>query len=339
MGRFRTIGVLNIIYFKEISMSVSRFCSVAGLGLFIAALAFAGGKKETYPAEINISFVESPFNLQIMVMKEKGMLEKAFSSKNVTVKWHTITSGAQQTQAMAAGSLDIASVINSTSLILANAAGNRVEAAAVVSRPKHTFAFLTGPEGPRTIKELKGKTVAGPKGTVLHQMLIAALVSEGMSAGDVNFIQMDLPDARAALLSGKVDGALQAAALIIRDQEAGMRVLFTADGYVTPLLLTAVRPDFAKKYPELLQIYLDTQKEAYSWIMSNTSEAVKIGSRIQGISEADGMKLYEWSGMALSLEQSDLPALEADVDFLFGQDMITRKVNPADFILPAAYGK
>jgi ABC-type nitrate/sulfonate/bicarbonate transport system substrate-binding protein len=311
----------------------------AVLGLAVSAPAFSRPQRESYPGEVNISFVESPFNLQIMVMKERGLLEKAFAEKNVAIKWHTITSGAQQTQAMAAGSLDIASVVNSTSLILANAAGNRVEAAAVVSRPKQSFALLTGPDGPRTVRELRGKTVAGPKGTVLHQTLIAALVAEGMSANDVNFIQMDLPDARSALLSGNVDGALQAAALIIRDLEAGMRVLFTADGYVTPLLLSAVRPDFAKKYPELLQIYLDTQKEAYSWILANTAEAVAIGSRIQQISEEDGMRLYGWSGMASVLEQSDLPALEADVNFLFEQDMIAQKINVADFILPAAFGR
>ena len=325
-------------------MRFSKFCVFTVFVLSVSATAFAGGKKAVspkgvYPEAVNISFVESPFNLQIIVMKEKGMLEKAFAEKNVKVNWHTITSGAQQTQAMAASSLDIASVVNSTSLIMANAAGNRVEVAAVVSRPKQTFALMTGPEGPKTVRELKGKTVAGPKGTVLHQMLIAALVSEGMSASDVNFIQMELPDARAALLSGRVDGALQAAALIIRDQEAGMNILFTADGYVTPLLLSAVRPDFAKNYPELLQIYLDTQREAYSWILANTAEAVAIGSRVQNVSEADGMKLYTWSGMASTLEQSDLPALAADVNFLFENDMITQKVDPNDFILSAAYGK
>jgi ABC-type nitrate/sulfonate/bicarbonate transport system substrate-binding protein len=310
---------------------------IAVLGLLVSSLAFARAAREGYPREVNISFVESPFNLQIMVMKEQGLLERAFAPKNVAVKWHTITSGAQQTQAMAAGSLDIASVVNSTSLILANAAGNRVEAAAVVSRPKQTFALLTGPGGPQSVRELRGKTVAGPKGTVLHQMLIAALAAEGMSAADLNFIQMDLPDARAALLSGNVDGALQAAALIIRDQEAGMRVLFTADSYVIPLLLSAVRPAFARNYPDLLQIYLDTQKEAYEWILANTAEAVAIGSRIQQISAADGTRLYEWSGMASVLEQGDLPALEADVNFLFEQGMITQRINPADFILPAAF--
>jgi NitT/TauT family transport system substrate-binding protein/sulfonate transport system substrate-binding protein len=240
---------------------------------------------------------------------------------------------------MAAGSLDIASVINSTSVILANAAGNPVEIAAIVSRPRESFALLTGPDGPRSVRELRGKTVAGPKGTVLHQMLIAALAAEGMKGSDVNFIQMGLPEARTALLSAQIDGALQAASLIIRDREAGMRVLFTADGYLTPLLLTAVRPAFAEQYPELLRIYLDVQKEAYDWILAHTAEAVAIGSRYQQISEEDGMRLYEWNGMAAVLEQSDIQALEEDVGFLLEQGMISQRVHPGEFILPSAFNK
>jgi len=116
-----------------------------------------------------------------------------------------------------------------------------------------------------------------------------------------------------------------------------MKVLFTADGYLTPLLLTAVRPDFAKKYPELLQIYLDVQKETAKWIRENTNEAVAIGSRMQKVSEADGQNLYGWSGMTDTLEQSDIPALEGDVQFLLEQKMIVQSVNPRDFILPAAF--
>jgi ABC-type nitrate/sulfonate/bicarbonate transport system substrate-binding protein len=306
--------------------------------LMISFAIFANGKSE-YPTEINISYVESPFNIQIMVMKEKGLLEAAFAEKNIAVKWHNINSGADQTQAMAAGSLDIASVINSTSVILANAAENRVEIAAVVSRPRKSFALLTGPNGPRSVKELKGKTIAGPKGTVLHQMLIAALVSEGMSASDIQFIQMGLPEARTALLSGQIDGALQAASLIIRGEEAGLKTLFTADGYLTPLLLTAVRPAFAKQYPELLDLYLDVQKKAYTWIQANTAEAIAIGSRYQQISDADGAKLYQWGGMADVLEASDGEALKADVAFLLREKMITRSVDPQDFILKSAYAK
>jgi NitT/TauT family transport system substrate-binding protein/sulfonate transport system substrate-binding protein len=309
--------------------------------LLLAAPLFAGPAQEKpgYPGVINISYVESPFNLQIMVMKERRMLENAFAAKGIEVRWHDINSGADQTQAMAAGSLDIASVINSTSVILANAAGNLVEIAALVSRPKQSFALMVNKNGPRSVAELKGKTVAGPKGTVLHQMLIAALVKEGINPADVNFIQMGLPEARAALLSGQIDGALQAASLIIRDEEAGARILLTADGYLTPLLFTAVRPAFAKQWPDLLKLYLDTQIAAFDWIAVNPEEAVAIGSRYQQISQEDGMKLFRWGGIASIMDTGDLPAIKADVDFLYEQGMIDSRVTPEDFVLPSAYGR
>ena len=292
-----------------------------------------------YPRTVNVSYVETPFNLQVMVMRERRMLEQAFAPLGVTVRWHTINTGTEQTQAMAAGSLDIASVVNSTSVILANAAGNRVEVAALVSRPRETFALMVGPNGPRTVRELKGKTIAGPKGSVLHQMLIAALVKEGMKASDVKLIHMELPEARTALIAKRVDGALQAAGLIIRNEEAGMRTLITADGYLTPLLFTAVRPAFAKNYPELLQAYLAAQAEAYDWITANTVEAAAIGSRLQQLSPEEGIKLFRWSGMARVMEPGDITALQADVDFLYQQKMIERKIDPRQFILPSAFGR
>jgi ABC-type nitrate/sulfonate/bicarbonate transport system substrate-binding protein len=170
-------------------------------------------------------------------------------------------------------------------------------------------------------------------------MLVAALTSNGMIASDVNFINMSLPDARTALLAGKIDGALQAAALIIRDQEAGCRALFTADGLITPLLLTAVRPVFAETWPDLLDIYLKVQKDAYDWILANTEEAVNIGAKIQQISSADGMNLYEWSNMDWRLTQNDIASMQSDVDFLFEQNMITQKIDPAGIVLPAAFGQ
>jgi NitT/TauT family transport system substrate-binding protein/sulfonate transport system substrate-binding protein len=272
-------------------------------------------------------------------MKERRMLENAFAPLGITVKWHDINSGANQTQAMAASSIDIASVINSTSVIVANAAGNPVHIAALVSRPRQTFVLMAGPGGPRNVRELKGKTVAGPKGSVLHQLLIAALAREGMKSSDVKFINMELPEARAALLSKRIDAALQAGSLIIRNEEAGMRTILSAEGYLTPLLFTAVRPAFAKNNPELVQLYLQVQAEAYEWIIAHQNEAITIGSRSQQILIENGKKLFAWSGMAKIMEESDVEALRSDVDFLYQQKMIEKKINPRQFILPSAFGK
>ena len=68
--------------------------SVLFAGLFSASLCFAAD----LPKEINIVYVKAPFNLQNIVMKEKGMLEKAFEKDNIKINWKTITSGSKQTQ-------------------------------------------------------------------------------------------------------------------------------------------------------------------------------------------------------------------------------------------------
>ena len=324
---------------KPAVITLSILICAALTAVFLFTQKSARKDQSRYPKTINIAYVETPFNVQVIVMKEKHMLEDAFAPLGVTVTWHVFSQGAEQTQAMAAGSLDIAPALNSTSIILANAAGNPVGAAALVSRPRQTFALMVRPDGPQNIRALRGTTIAGPKGSVLHQMLIAALVREGMNASDVKLLNMNLPQAGAALLAGQVDGALQAAGVIIRNEEAGMRTLFTADGYLTPLLLTAVRPAFAENYPELLSTYLQVQDEACNWITANTTEAVALASRLLQVSAEDGMKLYQWNGIAQVLEQSDIKALEEDVDFLYGQNMIERKIDPRVFVLQMAFGR
>ena len=147
--------------------------------------AFAASALAAMPEKVTIVYVKSPFNLQNMVMKEKGMLEKAFEKDGVKVEWKSINSGAKQAQAMAAGAVDVSAVMNTASLLMANGSGNPVYVASGVSHPTDTFAIVGKPGASLSVKDLKGKKVAGPRGTVLHQLLIAALVKEGMSADDV----------------------------------------------------------------------------------------------------------------------------------------------------------
>ena len=75
---------------------------------------------------LDISYVKSPFNLPMMVMKDQQLLEKAVEPLGIGVRWHEINSGSKQAQALASGDLDIAGVINSSSVLLANGEGNPV---------------------------------------------------------------------------------------------------------------------------------------------------------------------------------------------------------------------
>ena len=111
---------------------------------------------------LNISYVKSPFNLQSIVMKRQGLLEKELEPLGAKVVWHEITSGAQQAQAMAAGSLDVGGVMNTTSIQMARGEGNPIKIVAGVSRPTGVFAIVGKKGGVADVKSLKGKIVAGP---------------------------------------------------------------------------------------------------------------------------------------------------------------------------------
>jgi NitT/TauT family transport system substrate-binding protein/sulfonate transport system substrate-binding protein len=286
--------------------------------------------KTTDISQLNISYVKSPFNLQIMVMKDRELLEKEFADDGIEIVWHEINSGAKQAEAMAAGSLDIASVMNTASVIIANSAGNEIDIIDIVSRPEKTFAIMVMEDGPRTVNDLSGKIVAGPKGTVLHQMLAA--IEEKEDLDDVQFVSMGLPQSQTALIAGQVDAALLAASLIIKTQAAGGRVLTTSEGYVVPLLVSASRRSFVENHSDIIDRYTKVQQEAYDYILNNQAEAIAIGAYAQDLSIADAENLYERSGITNQFTQNDLAGLEGDVDFLKNLDMIEKAVEVSSMI-------
>ncbi len=287
---------------------------------------------EELPEVVHVSYVRSPFNLPAILMKRRGTLTEAFAELGVQVHYHEITSGAKQAQAMAAGSLDIGGVMNTTSVILARSGGNQVKIVSGFSRPANMFAIVVNDPSIKEIQDLAGKKIAGPKGTVLHQLLSAALDAEGMAMQQVDFLQMGLPQASTALLAGHIDAALLAGSLVIKAQKNGARVLRSADGLVSPKLVIAARGDFADTYPNLVELYCRVHADSVAWMQSNVNEAIRIGADEQGISPAEARQLYEWTDFITTLTAEDLATLRDDIAFLQAQDLLQNEIEPMSFI-------
>ena len=300
------------------------------------ALSLAASPAFAEKGALNISYVKSPFNLQMIVMKEHKLLEKKLEPKGIKVQWHEIDSGAQQATAMASGALDVGGVLNTTSVQMANAEGNPVIIIAGAARPTDVFAIVGQENGPKTFADLRGKTVAGPKGTVLHQLLVAGLAKEGMTIRDVKFVQMGIPQGFSALMSGKVDAALIAAGALVKAKQAGKPVIATATGLVTPILAMCASKKFIDEQPELLKDVVAVQDEAYDWIMAHHDEAVALGAKEQNISIADAEQLYAWSHYNKRLNENDIKSLDNDMTFLIENGMARQKVDSRSFILQSA---
>jgi len=301
-----------------------------------ALLAFFWAASASAAEILNISYVKSPFNLQMMVMKEKGLLEKELAPLGVTVNWLEINLGNRQALALATGDLDVAGVINTSSVIIAKGEGYPIKIIAGVARPSDIFALVAKKNGPASVKDLRGKTVAGPKGTVLHHLLAAALKKEELGLAEVDFMQMDIPQACSALLSGRVDAALLAANAVIMAQKEGAKVLATATGLVEPKLVMAASEKFIARPPEQLKAVIAAHDQAWEWIAANHEAAVALGASLQGLSVEEAEQLFAWSHFTQRLNESDISGIEADMRFMLEQGMMRNEINIKDLFLPLA---
>ncbi len=275
-----------------------------------------------------------------IIMREKGFLDNEVAVYNKQVNNSVITSGAKQTQAMAAGKIDIASVLGSSSAILAKANGAPIEIIAAFSRGPKAYTVMTMDKKIKSISDLKGKKVAGPKGTVLNQLLVSALKSQGLTLNDIEYINMDIPAASAALLSGKVDAATLAGAHVIDAEKSGAVLLADGEGLINPTTVIAARSDWVKNNPELVKAYFSAHLKAIDFIKKYPDEALEITAKEQKLSLEDAKKqflLYDFNPVLTSV---DIKNLNEDQDFMIENGMLqgTKRIDIAkDLISTSVY--
>jgi sulfonate transport system substrate-binding protein len=308
----------------------------AGLLATLLLIPAAAAQTPEKPAKIVVSYVSSPFNVPSIVMRKRGMLEAALPG--IAVESPEITSGAKQFQAIAAGALDISSVLGGTSAILGRANGVELVVIAAYSRSPEAFTIMAMPGGPTRIEDLKGRKIAGPKGTTLHQMLVAALVSKGLSLKDVEHINMDLPVAASTLIGGRVDAATLAGNQTLAVEAAGGKAIASGKGLIEPTSVIAVRKAFLDRYPAVVAQYLEAHRQALAFLKANPEEALRLAAEEQKVSIEDARRMIAWYDFSPRMTDRDVVNLEADQTFMIDNAMLTKRIDiRRELILPSAF--
>ena len=300
---------------------MKKLFSILFLGLFSLV-----AQCQTWPQQLNITYVKAPFNIQNIVMKNQGLLEKEFAKEGIKINWIPIKAGLNQVRGMAAGEIDMVAAMNTSTLLIANSVGNRIVIVDGVAHPDDTFAIMAKPEV-KNIVDLKGRQIVGPKGTVLHHLLSAALKSSGVEMKDVNWVSMNLPASLTTLLGGRADAALLAAGGILAAEKAGFHALVKAKGLIETNLVLAARGDFAKEYPDIVRRVAKVNRQALQWALSNKSQAIALGAKELQLSKEDAAKLFEWSHFYSDITQKDVDALQNSQRFLLEQKMMNHSVD------------
>ncbi|AHM55728.1 ABC transporter, substrate-binding protein, a liphatic sulfonates family [Peptoclostridium acidaminophilum DSM 3953] len=293
----------------------------------------AGTSTETGNIEkINISYVKLPLNMPSIVEKEKNMFEEEFGKDGIEVTFPEITEGSKMTQAVAAGSLDFCNALGGTSAILAAANGVDIKIIGIYSRAPKAFTVMTRSQDINGLADLKGKKVAGPKGTILHQLLIAGLSEAGMSVDDVEFINMGIPEAVAAMNSGNVDVALVAGPAVTKAVSDGAKVITTGEGLLDATIVIATSGKFIKEHPDMTARYMAVHSRSLDFMKDNREETMEMAAKETGISKEDVEKMYDWYDFNPSITQKDVEELEKTQEFLLKNGMLEKGIDISSII-------
>lgn len=302
------------------------FTAALIVALFLPrGLAAAEPKKE-----LRISCWKLPFNLSVMWERDRGGYAEAFPDMKVTEI--DLASGPKQMAAVAAGDLDVVQGIGDAAFLVAASGGIDARIIAVNSRSPKAFAVVTNNPDIRTVADLKGKKVAGLRGSVVHQVLASALAEHGMKESDLEFFPMPIPQAAAALLAKRADAALLAGSEIIRAQKAGGRVLADGEGRVRGLSLVVAGTKFLRGNPGFADRFRGMRRGTLAQIAADKKAAAALAAKETGVAESDAaymMSLYDFNE---AFTDDDMKSLYATMTYLLDQKITTKSPDIAPLV-------
>ncbi len=297
--------------------------------IFILSIISCSKKQD----KITITYVKAPLNVPSIIERNKGIFSNSFKKHNISVEYSTLTTGPEQTQALASGDIQFLYAVGATSIILAKANGLDIKILNTYSRAPEAYILFSKDKGFTSSQEVRGKKVAGPKGTILHELLIAYLNTLGLKENDIEFISMGIPEAQSALASGAVDMALIAGPSAYNMSKEGYNIVTTAKGLIEPVIVVATSEKFYLNNKEIVKEFINAQREVLEYINSNYDEAMKISAEETGLNIEAVEEMYRLYDFSLDITYKDIESMKKTELFMLENKMIESSVDIEELII------
>jgi NitT/TauT family transport system substrate-binding protein len=177
------------------AMTVSPTVDMAAHPLYSAY------KFERRPGVVNIGVQPFylPVNIIVEAMKHDAVLKREMEKAGIEIRFYNFLKGADLNFFLLRGDLQSGFAGDMPALVAASRMKIKIPALAQMG-----FTSIVSQKH-RTIKDLRGGNIGCALGSNAHYALLTALAVEGMSAGDVRLVPMEINDMPAALASGRID--------------------------------------------------------------------------------------------------------------------------------------
>ncbi|WP_174732589.1 aliphatic sulfonate ABC transporter substrate-binding protein [Mesobacillus harenae] len=289
----------------------------------------ASGKDQVKPEKIVLDYAYySPVSL---VLKENGWAEEAFEKEGIEVEFVLSQGSNKALEFLNSKSVDFGSTAGAAAL-MAKAKGSPIESVYIYSKPEWT-ALVTTDSNIKSVKDLKGKKVAATLGTDPYIFLLRALNEEGLSASDVEIVNLQHGDGAAALGTGQVDAWAGLDPHMAKvELETGAELFYRNADFNTYGVLN-VRSEFAEEYPEYVEKVIELYEKARVWAEENPDKTAEILAEQAQIKPDVAAKQLERTDLSNPIPgDAQIQSITAAGDVLQQGDVIQKDANVEEIV-------
>jgi sulfonate transport system substrate-binding protein len=291
-------------------------------GLLLSAIASAA-------AQTTLRVGDQKGNSQA-VMEAAGVLKDV----PYRIEWKEFAAAAPLLEALAAGAIETG-LVGDAPFTFAAAANVPIKAIGAVRQSREGLAVLVPRESRiQSFEELKGKKIATGRGSIGHQLILAALESKGWSVSDVQIVFLAPSDAKIAYTQGSVDAWSTWEPYVSQEEVLFQsRRVITAEGLTPGLGFQVATPNAIRdKRPEL-EDFLRRLSVARAWSLTNVNAYAETWGRLMSIPPAVPLN---WLSRAkihiVPIDDGVVADEQKTIDLYFRSGLIKQKLNAADIV-------
>jgi sulfonate transport system substrate-binding protein len=291
-------------------------------GLLLGAIASAG-------AQTTLRVGDQKGNSQA-VMEAAGVMKDV----PYKIEWREFPAAAPLLEALGAGAIETG-LVGDAPFTFATAANAPVKAIGAIRQTGEGLAVLVPRESAaRSFEDLKGKKIATGRGSIGHQLILAALESRGWSASDVQIVFLAPSDAKVAYTQGSVDAWSTWEPYVSQEEVLFQsRRVITAQGLTPGLGFQVASPNAIRdKRPEL-EDFLRRLTAARAWSLTNVSAYAETWGRLMNIPPAVPLNWLSRAKIRIApIDDGVVADEQKTIDLYFRAGLIKRKLDAADIV-------
>ena len=314
--------------------------SLAAVAIALPTLAYGGDR----PDKITIGYLNL-VNAQL-VTKHLGLIAKEMPG--VDIKYVKIGGGGDMLRAIAGNDVDFGGLGNPPAAIGVTR-GLPIKGIMVINMLDTVEAMVVRSSANiKSLKDLKGKTVAAPFGSTTHYLLLQALKDDGVDPATMKILDLAPSDIAAAWLRGDLDAAWFWEPNLDKAVKNDGHIFMTSGmmekrGYPT-WDIGVVMNAFAAKYPDYVEKFVKAECDGIDFWLKNPDKTAEIIAEELTLPLADATRMMNGTAMVpcdrqltaqylgtSSAKGQFVDTLVATADFLVRQDRLPKLLPRANF--------